>query len=34
VTDGMDVVLSIRERDPDRDRDPGDTIEAIEIEER
>ena len=34
VTDGMDVVLSIRERDPDRDRDPGDTIQAIEIEER
>jgi len=34
VTDGMDVVLSIRERDPARDQDPGDTIETIEIEER
>jgi len=33
VTEGMDVVRSIRERDPDRDRDPGDTIETIEIEE-
>ena len=34
VTDGMDVVRSIRERDPDRDPNPGDTIETIEIEER
>ena len=34
VTDGMDVVSSIRERDPDRDSNPGDTIETIEIEER
>jgi cyclophilin family peptidyl-prolyl cis-trans isomerase len=34
VTEGMDVVNSIRERDPSRDREPGDTIETIEIEER
>jgi cyclophilin family peptidyl-prolyl cis-trans isomerase len=33
VTDGMDVVLSIRERDPGRDREPGDRIETIEINE-
>jgi peptidyl-prolyl cis-trans isomerase B (cyclophilin B) len=33
VTDGMDVVLSIRERDPGRDREPGDRIESIEISE-
>jgi cyclophilin family peptidyl-prolyl cis-trans isomerase len=33
VTDGMDVVLSLRERDPQRDRDPGDRIESIEISE-
>lgn len=33
VTDGMDVVLSIRERDPQRDREPGDRIETIEISE-
>jgi cyclophilin family peptidyl-prolyl cis-trans isomerase len=33
VTDGMDVVLSIRERDPSRDRDPGDRIDTIEITE-
>jgi cyclophilin family peptidyl-prolyl cis-trans isomerase len=33
VTDGMDVVLSIRERDPSRDRDPGDRIDTIEISE-
>jgi cyclophilin family peptidyl-prolyl cis-trans isomerase len=33
VTDGMEVVRSIRERDPDRDPNPGDTIETIEIEE-
>jgi len=31
VTDGMDVVLSIRERDPGRDREPGDRIDTIEI---
>ncbi len=33
VTNGMDVVLSIRERDPGRDREPGDRIETIEISE-
>jgi cyclophilin family peptidyl-prolyl cis-trans isomerase len=33
VTDGMDVVLSIRERDPQRDRNDGDRIETIEIAE-
>jgi cyclophilin family peptidyl-prolyl cis-trans isomerase len=33
VTDGMDVVRSIRERDPGRDREPGDAIESIEISE-
>ncbi|MGH2488300.1 MAG: peptidylprolyl isomerase [Candidatus Limnocylindria bacterium] len=33
VTDGMDVLLSIRERDPSRDRAPGDQIERIEISE-
>ena len=33
VVDGMDVVTSIRERDPQRDREPGDTIERVEIEE-
>ncbi|MGI8830831.1 MAG: peptidylprolyl isomerase [Candidatus Limnocylindria bacterium] len=32
VTDGMDVLRSIRERDP-RDREPGDKIETIEITE-
>jgi len=31
VTDGMDVVTSIRERDPSRDASPGDRIERIEI---
>jgi peptidyl-prolyl cis-trans isomerase B (cyclophilin B) len=31
VTSGMDVVNSIRERDPDRDRQPGDTINSIDI---
>jgi cyclophilin family peptidyl-prolyl cis-trans isomerase len=34
VVEGMDVVSSISERDPQRDRQPGDRIEAIEIEER
>jgi hypothetical protein len=29
----MDVVGEIRERDPQRDRDPGDAIERVEIEE-
>lgn len=33
VTGGMEVVLSIRERDPARDPSPGDAIETIEIEE-
>jgi cyclophilin family peptidyl-prolyl cis-trans isomerase len=33
VVDGMDVVNSIRERDPQRDREPGDAIERVEIEE-
>ena len=34
VTEGMDVLRSIRERDPGRDREPGDRIDTIEIEER
>jgi cyclophilin family peptidyl-prolyl cis-trans isomerase len=33
VVDGMEVVVAIRERDPQRDREPGDRIERIEIEE-
>jgi cyclophilin family peptidyl-prolyl cis-trans isomerase len=33
VTDGMDVLYAIRERDPQRDRQPGDRIETIEIVE-
>ena len=33
VTSGMDVLTSIRERDPGRDREPGDRIETIEITE-
>jgi len=33
VTDGMDVVLAIRERDPGSDPNPGDRIETIEITE-
>lgn len=33
VTSGMDVLHSLRERDPQRDPKPGDTIETIEIEE-
>ena len=33
VTEGMEVVRSIRERDPGRDREPGDRIDAIEIAE-
>ncbi len=33
VVEGMDVVTSLRERDPQRDREPGDTIERVEIEE-
>jgi cyclophilin family peptidyl-prolyl cis-trans isomerase len=33
VTEGLDVVRSLRERDPQRDRQPGDRIETIEITE-
>jgi cyclophilin family peptidyl-prolyl cis-trans isomerase len=33
VTAGMDIVNSLRERDPQRDRQPGDRIETIEIRE-
>ena len=33
VTEGMDVVLGLRERDPQRDRDPGERIDTIEIKE-
>jgi peptidyl-prolyl cis-trans isomerase B (cyclophilin B) len=33
VIEGMEVVRSIRERDPQRDREPGDRIESIEITE-
>jgi cyclophilin family peptidyl-prolyl cis-trans isomerase len=33
VTGGMDVVNALRERDPQRDREPGDRIETIEISE-
>jgi len=33
VTSGMDVVNSIRERDPQRDSQPGDRIDTIEIDE-
>jgi cyclophilin family peptidyl-prolyl cis-trans isomerase len=33
VTSGMDVLRSLRERDPQRDPKPGDKIETIEIEE-
>jgi cyclophilin family peptidyl-prolyl cis-trans isomerase len=33
VTDGMDVVRSLRERDPSRDPNPGDRIDRIEITE-
>jgi cyclophilin family peptidyl-prolyl cis-trans isomerase len=34
VVEGMDVLNRIRERDPQMDREPGDAIETIEIEER
>jgi cyclophilin family peptidyl-prolyl cis-trans isomerase len=34
VTAGMDTALSLRERDPARDPNPGDTITGVEIEER
>jgi cyclophilin family peptidyl-prolyl cis-trans isomerase len=33
VTSGMDVLRSLRERDPQRDPKPGDRIETIEIDE-
>ena len=33
VTEGMDVLRSLRERDPGRDRNPGDRIDTIEISE-
>ena len=33
VAEGMDVLRSIRERDPGRDPNPGDRIDTIEIEE-
>ena len=33
VSEGMNVVNSIRERDPGRDREPGDTLVAVTIEE-
>ena len=33
VVEGMEVVNSIRERDPQSDREPGDRIERVEIEE-
>jgi cyclophilin family peptidyl-prolyl cis-trans isomerase len=33
VTEGMDVVQSLRERDPQLDRNPGDRIDTIEITE-
>lgn len=34
VTQGLDVLRAIRERDPARDTQPGDRIETIDIEER
>lgn len=34
VVSGMDVVNGIRERDPQRDRQPGDMINSVEISER
>lgn len=33
IVEGMDNLMKIRERDPQRDRQPGDTIDRIEIEE-
>jgi cyclophilin family peptidyl-prolyl cis-trans isomerase len=33
VRTGMDVLQSLRERDPQRDRNPGDRIDTIEIRE-
>jgi cyclophilin family peptidyl-prolyl cis-trans isomerase len=34
VVEGMEVVNSLRERDPQHDRQPGDRIERVRIEER
>ncbi|HEX9056151.1 MAG TPA: peptidylprolyl isomerase [Ktedonobacterales bacterium] len=34
IVSGMDVVNALRERDPQRDRQPGDTINSIDISER
>ncbi len=33
VVEGMEVLNAIRERDPQRDREPGDRIERVEIDE-
>jgi cyclophilin family peptidyl-prolyl cis-trans isomerase len=33
VVEGMEILMQIRERDPQRDRQPGDVIERVEIEE-
>jgi cyclophilin family peptidyl-prolyl cis-trans isomerase len=33
VVEGMEVVNALRERDPQSDREPGDAIERVEIEE-
>ena len=33
VVEGMEVLRSLRERDPQRDREPGDRIETIEVTE-
>lgn len=33
VVEGMDVVMAIRERDPQRDPNPGDEIKSVEIKE-
>ncbi len=33
VVEGMEVIEAIRERDPQSDREPGDGIERVEIEE-
>src|SRR5918997_5233946 len=33
VVEGMDTVYAVRERDPQRDPEPGDRLEMVEIEE-
>jgi cyclophilin family peptidyl-prolyl cis-trans isomerase len=33
VVEGMETVYALRERDPQRDREPGDRVETVEIEE-